>query len=82
MVPPAFAPIAAAASLTGVNVDTPRHPSDDLVRYGSTSELLYLKRNGQQRGTGSFGKGDLLLLDKVAEQTNEGVEEMQLGRPL
>ena len=61
-------------------VDTP--DGRGFVRYGVTFEKLYLNRDGQWRGTGSFGKDDLLLLAKVAEQAFDRIQEMQLERPL
>lgn len=52
------------------------------IRYGVTLEKLYLNRDGQWRGTGSFGKDDLLLLAKVAEQAFERINDMQMERPV
>ena len=61
-------------------VDTPN--GRGFVRYGVTFEKLYLNKDGQWRGTGSFGKDDLLLLAKVAEQAFDRITEMQMERPL
>ena len=55
---------------------------ESFVKYGVTFERLYLNRDGQWRGTGSFGKDDLLLLAKVAEQAFARIHEIQLERPL
>jgi hypothetical protein len=60
-------------------VDT---PDGGFVRYGVTFEKLYLNKDGQWRGTGSFGKDDLLLLSKVASTAFDRITEMQLERPL
>ena len=60
-------------------VDT---PDGGFVRYGVTFERLYLNKDGQWRGTHSFGKDDLLLLAKVAEAAFSRINEMQLERPL
>ena len=60
-------------------VDT---PDGGFTRYGVTFEKLYLNRDNQWRGTGSFGKDDLLLLAKVAEMAFDRIQEMQMERPL
>ena len=57
-------------------------PDGGFVRYGVTFEKLYLNRDGQWRGTGSFGKDDLLLLAKVASTAFDRITEMQMERPL
>lgn len=60
-------------------VDT---PDGGFTRYGVTFERLYLNKDGQWRGTHSFGKDDLLLLAKVAGMAFDRINEMQLERPL
>ena len=47
-----------------------------------TFEKLYLNKDGQWRGTQSFGKDDLLLLAKVASTAFDRITEMQMERPL
>jgi hypothetical protein len=54
----------------------------EFVRYGVTFEKLYLNKDGQWRGTGSFAKDDLLLLAKVTSTAFDRITEMQMERPL
>lgn len=54
-----------------------RNQTETGVRYNATFGRLY-KEGNQWRTTGSFGRDDLLLLAKVADQAHSWILEHQL----
>ena len=50
---------------------------DGRVRFNATLERIYTDENGDWKSTGSFGRDDLLVVAKVADQTHTRIHELQ-----
>ena len=54
-----------------------QNQAGDRIRYNVTFSRIYRDAEGQWKTTQSFGRGDLLVLAKVADQAHSRIVDLQ-----